>query len=166
MMRRTILLPDGKTLKLWYATTHRTFYTADSLATARKRNEYVTRVFYERLGNGSYALMAYQCGQRPSALLSVWGIYRVDAHPGYSYPEGNYTVLKDDMTRKEAVRQLPEIVVDDPGHIHAYHISKRFLQLYRDGIMSVLTAHCWHCSHCLYNEKVEILLVNGTVSID
>lgn len=165
-MRRTVLLPDGKTLKLWYATTHRTFYVIDSVASSRERNEYVSRIFYERSGNGSYALMAYQRRQHPSATLPIWGIYRVDEHPDYSYPEGSYTLLKDGMTRKEAMRHFSETVVVDPGHIHAYHTSKRLLQLYRDGVMSVLTAHCWHCSHCLYNDKVELLLVNRAVSID
>jgi hypothetical protein len=110
--------------------------------------------------------MAYQQGQRPSAKAPIWGIYRIEAHPGSLYhPAGSFTMLKGQLTRREAFAQIAEIVKDDPGHIHTYWTDENAIEWYKSGLNICLTAHCNHCSECLYNEKVEKLIASGNIQI-
>lgn len=166
--QRSIEISNGKQLTLWYATTHLTFHWGiESKWHAKQRNENVSQAFYDR-GNdgGHYAIMAYQQGQKPSAKAPIWGIYRVEAHPGSLYrPEGCFTMLKGQLTRREAFAQIAEIVKDDPGHIHTYWTDEKAIEWYKSGLTTCLTAHCCHCSECLYNEKVEALIAAGNIQI-
>ena len=124
-VQRVIGLSNGKKLTLWYATTHLTFHWGiESRWQAKQRNEYVSQALYDR-GNdgGHYAIMAYQRGHRPSAKAPIWGIYRVEAHPGSLYhTEGNFTLLKGGLTKRAVFAQIADIVKDDPGHIHTYWV--------------------------------------------
>jgi alkylhydroperoxidase family enzyme len=58
---------------------------------------------------GEIAIQAYHDGGRPSAKATIWGIYQVTKHPDRWCPDGVYRLLKDGMTKREAVRHLAEV---------------------------------------------------------
>lgn len=162
-----VVTANGLTLALWYATTHRTFHWGiESRAEATKRNEYVSQAFYERRDGQNYSIMAYTQGQRPSAKAPIWGIYRVEAHVGSLYrTNGKFTLLKGDMTRREALACIVDMVKDDSGHIHTYYTYEENIEWYNTGINTSLAAHCSGCGSSLYDESVYELINLGKIEI-